>query len=121
MHVAAPDWKFFQVSIRRKLHLRSRWPATASDHPDELVLYCASRWTRIRYSSGAELFMDHNAVAGYIRQNGEACAIFGSDGTMPRREAHYRALYKSWLTKQDQIFSTDTSARLHALLLANGS
>jgi predicted dehydrogenase len=80
-----------------------------------------SRWTRIRYSSGAELVMDHNAVAGYIRQNGEACAIFGSDGTMPRREAHYRALYKSWLSKQDQIFSTDTSVRLHALLLANGS
>ena len=80
-----------------------------------------SRWVRIRYSSGAELVMDHNAVAGYIRQNGEACAVFGSDGTTPRREAHYRALYKSWLSTQDQIFSTDTSARLHALLLANGS
>ena len=80
-----------------------------------------SRWTKIRYSSGAELVMDHNAVAGYMRQNGEACAVFGSDGTMPRREAHYRALYKSWLAKQDQIFSTDTSTRLHALLLANGS
>jgi predicted dehydrogenase len=78
-----------------------------------------SRWIRIRYSSGAELVMDHNAVAGYIRQNGEACAVFGSDGTTPRREAHYRALYKSWLAEQDQIFSTDTSARLHALLLAN--
>jgi hypothetical protein len=60
-------------------------------------------------------------VAGYIRQNGEACAVFGSDGTMPSQEAHYRALYKSWLTKQDQIFSTDTSVRLHALLLAYGS
>ena len=45
--------------------------------------------------------MDHNAVAGYIRQNGEACAVFGSDGTTPRREAHYRALYKSWLAEQD--------------------
>ncbi len=63
--------------------------------------------------------MDHNAVAGYIRQNGEACAMFGSDGTMPRREAHLRALYKSWLANQDQIFSTDTSVRLHELLLAD--
>ena len=80
-----------------------------------------SRWTRIRYSSGAELVMDHNAVAGYIRQDGETCAVFGSDGTMPRREAHYRALYKSWLGDPDQIFSTDTSVRLHELLLANGS
>jgi len=40
--------------------------------------------------------MDHNAVADYIRQNGAACDVFGSDGTTPRGEAHYRALYKSW-------------------------
>jgi predicted dehydrogenase len=80
-----------------------------------------SRWIRIRYSSGAELVMDHNAVAGYLRQNGEVCAVFGSDGTTPRREAHYRALYKSWLAEQDQIFSTATSVRLHALLFAKGS
>lgn len=90
--------------------IMTSWYSTAS-----------SRWTRIRYSSGAELVMDHNAVAGYIRQNGEACAMFGSDGTMPRREAHYRALYKSLLAKKDRIFSTDTSVRLHELLLADGS
>jgi predicted dehydrogenase len=76
-----------------------------------------SRWTRIRYSSGAELFMDHNAVAGYVRQNGTASAVFGSDGTVPRREAHYKALYKSWLSNRDEIFSADTSMRLHRLLL----
>jgi predicted dehydrogenase len=75
-----------------------------------------SRWTRIRYSSGAELVMDHNAVAGYVRQNGEASAVFGSDGTMPRREAHYRALYRSWLANRNEIFSGDTSMRLHELL-----
>jgi predicted dehydrogenase len=78
-----------------------------------------SRWTRVRYSSGAELVMDHNAVAGYIRQNGQASAVFGSDGTTPRREAHYRALYRSWLENRDQIFSADTSMRLHRLLLGN--
>lgn len=76
-----------------------------------------SRWTRIRYSSGAELVMDHNAVAGYIRQDGTPSAVFGSDGTIPRREAHYRALYRSWLANGDQIFSADTSMRLHELLL----
>ena len=61
--------------------------------------------------------MDHNAVAGYIRQDGRATATFGSDGTIPRREAHYMALYKSWLANRDQIFSTETSMRLHELLL----
>ena len=76
-----------------------------------------SRWTRISYSSGAELVMDHNAVAGYIRQNGHATSTFNSDGTMPRREAHYRSLYRSWLANPDQVFSADTSMRLHELLL----
>jgi predicted dehydrogenase len=76
-----------------------------------------SRWTRIRYSSGAELVMDHNAVAGYIRQNGEALTVFGSDGTISRQEAHYRALYRSWLANRHEIFSADTSMHLHNLLL----
>lgn len=76
-----------------------------------------SRCTRIKYSSGAELVMDHNAVVGYIRQDGHTCAMFGSDGTVPRREAHYRALYRSWLTNKDPLFSAETSMRLHRLLL----
>lgn len=80
-----------------------------------------SRWTRIRYVSGAELVMDHNAVAGYIRQDGETSAMFGSDGSVPRREAHYRAMYKSWMTQQNQVFSTETSVRLHRLLLGDGN
>jgi predicted dehydrogenase len=78
----------------------------------------SSRWTKIKYSTDAEVVMDHNAVAGYIRQGGQVCALFGSDGTIPRREAHYRALYKSWLAnKDDRIFSLDTSLRFHELLL----
>ena len=79
----------------------------------------SSRLTRIRYSSGAELLMDHNAVVGYIRQNGETRSMFGSDGTVPRREAHYRGLYKSWFANQNKIFSADTSVRLHELLFAD--
>lgn len=78
-----------------------------------------SRWTRIRYSSGAELVMDHHAVTGYIRQDGQTSAHFGSDGATPRREAHYRALYQSWLGSRNQIFSVETSLRLHNLLLGD--
>ena len=74
-------------------------------------------WTKVRYSSGAELVMDHHAVTGYIRQDGQTSAFFGSDGVTPRREAHYRTLYRSWLGSQDQIFSLETSLRLHKLLL----
>lgn len=78
-----------------------------------------SRWTRIRYSSGAELVMDHHAVTAYLRQDGRTSALFGSDGATPRREAHYRALYRSWLGSRDQIFSAETSLRLHKLLLGD--
>jgi predicted dehydrogenase len=80
-----------------------------------------SRWTKIRYSSGAELVMDHSAAAGYIRQDGQARAMFGTDGSVPRRESHYRSLYKSWLPNKDQIFSAESSMRLHELLLGNGN
>lgn len=76
------------------------------------------RSTRVRYASGAELVMDHNAVAGYLVCDGSVAARFGSDGTVPRREAHYRAFYKSWLTDGQQLFPMKTSLRLHQLLLS---
>ncbi len=76
-----------------------------------------ARTTRVRYASGAELVMDHAAVAGYLLEDGTLSANFGSDGSIARREAHYRAMYKSWLIDNDQAFSMDTSLRLHRLLL----
>jgi predicted dehydrogenase len=75
------------------------------------------RSTRVRYASGAELVLDHNAVAGYLVCGGSVRAMFGSDGMVPRREAHYRGFYKSWLTDGDQLFPVDSSLRLHRLLL----
>ena len=76
-----------------------------------------ARTTRIRYSSGAELVMDHAAVAGYLLEGGTLTAKFGSDGRIPRREAHYKAMYESWLVDDKQAFPKDTSLRLHILLL----
>jgi len=61
--------------------------------------------------------MDHAAVAGYLLEGGLVSAIFGSDGSIPRHEAHYKAMYKSWLIDRNQTFSPDTSLRLHTLLL----
>lgn len=76
-----------------------------------------ARTTRIKYSSGAELVMDHSAVAGYLLEGGSLTANFGSDGRTPRREAHYKAMYESWLVDDKQAFPKDTSLRLHRLLL----
>ncbi len=76
-----------------------------------------SRTTRIRYTSGAELVMDHNAVSGYLKEHGSITEIFGTDGSVARREGHYRALYKCWLPSRECVFSPDDSMRLHELLL----
>ena len=77
-----------------------------------------SRTTRIKYTSGAVVEMDHNAVCGTLVENDRTTDYFGTDGTVPRRESHYRALYESWLADQDPFFPTATSLRLHELLLA---
>jgi hypothetical protein len=61
--------------------------------------------------------MDHAGVAGYLLKDGTVFAKFGSDGSIPRRESHYKAMYRSWLVDGDQTFSMDTSLRLHRLLL----
>ncbi|MGH3827737.1 MAG: Gfo/Idh/MocA family oxidoreductase, partial [Pseudonocardiaceae bacterium] len=77
----------------------------------------AAKTTRIRYASGAELVMDHTAVAGYLVQDGAISAVLGSDRSVPRRERHYRALYQWWLVRGKPIMSTELSLRLHDLLL----
>jgi predicted dehydrogenase len=76
-----------------------------------------AKTTRIRYSSGAELTMDHTAVAAYLIHEGRMITIFGSDRTIPRRERHYRALYQWWLTDGNPTLPAETSLRLHQLLL----
>ena len=76
-----------------------------------------SRTTRIRYDSGAELVMEHNSVQGYLFENSTLSDYFGTPGQIPRRESHYRELYKTWLTDQDEAFPSTSSIRLHELLL----
>jgi predicted dehydrogenase len=76
-----------------------------------------AKTTRIRYSSGAELVMDHTAVAGYLVKDKQIAAVCGSDRTIARRERHYLALYGWWLTEGNKIMPPETSLRLHELLL----
>lgn len=76
-----------------------------------------ARSTRIRYSSGAELIMDHHRMTACIKRDGAVTARFCSDGSRSRREAHYWALYRSWLIDHQQVFSIEASRRLHKLLL----
>ena len=80
----------------------------------------AGRSTHIKYASGAELFMDHNTVEAYAVDNkGRLIRDFSDDSDdsdAPRRERHYRALYRSWLFEsRPQLIAN--SLRLHELLL----
>jgi predicted dehydrogenase len=76
-----------------------------------------AKTTRIRYSTGAKLIMDHTAVAGHLIQDERITACFGSDRAIPRRERHYLALYRWCLTEGNRILPAETSVRLHELLL----
>jgi predicted dehydrogenase len=78
----------------------------------------ASRKTAISFASGAELVMDHHAVAGYlVRPDGDFSEVFGSDGRIPRRETHYRNLYRSYLVDGMPVMAAEESRHLHDLLL----
>jgi predicted dehydrogenase len=78
------------------------------------------RSTRVRYASGAELVMDHNAVEAYALENGKLIGFFSDSSDAPRRERHYKALYQSWLI-DSQPRSIADSFRLHEVLLRPGS
>lgn len=95
----------------------------ANDHDlDALIVTtwqvtAPAKTTRIRYSSGAELVMDHTAVAGYLVADGNVTDVFGADASVPRRERHYRALYQSWLGGRRPIAAIQDHLLLHDLLL----
>jgi predicted dehydrogenase len=76
-----------------------------------------AKTTRIRYSSGAELVMDHTAVAAYLIADGRIRDLFSADASIPRRERHYQALYQHWLTNGHPIATPQTHLLLHDLLL----
>lgn len=76
-----------------------------------------AKTTRIRYGSGAELVMDHTAVAGYLVIGGNVAEVFGADASIPQRERHYRALYRSWLSDNRPIATAQGHLFLHGLLL----
>ena len=123
--------KFTELTRRRSLrHIGentwSAYEARVTCAGSELEALILTSWhvtdgaktTRIRYTSGDELIMDHTAVAGCLIRNGEITDFFGSDRSIPRSERHYRALYKWWFTDGKPIASTETHLRLHNLLLS---
>lgn len=78
-----------------------------------------TRETRLRYSNGVDVVLDHTAVAARILQTGKVLDLFGTDGSVPRRDTHYRNLYATICSGQhgDRAARIGVSRRLHRLLL----
>lgn len=78
-----------------------------------------TRETRLRYSNSVDVVIDHAAVAGRVLVEGRVHHLFGTDGTTPRRELHYRNLYRAILDRggREQAVSSRVSRHLHELLL----
>jgi predicted dehydrogenase len=76
-----------------------------------------TRSTRICFSSGARIFMDHDAVAGYLIKGGRVASFRGKCGPVARRTTHYQALYRALWTDSATFPSHETNQRLHDLLL----
>lgn len=77
----------------------------------------AARRTSVRFAFGAELLLDHHAVAGYLVQNGRITENFGTDGSVPRRESHYIGLYHQLLVDRRPLMPSEQSGLLHNVLL----
>lgn len=111
--IGPESWSTFEGRVRCR---------TGDSEVEALILTtwhvtAPARTTRIRYASGAELVMDHHGVAGYLIRNGKVDEFFGSDGSVPRRESHYRSLYYWYLVKGKPVMSRERSLRLHDILL----
>ncbi|MDA0632133.1 Gfo/Idh/MocA family oxidoreductase [Nonomuraea sp. MCN248] len=114
-----------RVSLRRldELTYEARIRCTSDGDPVEALIMTswrvtdAARRTRLRFASGAELLLDHHAVAGYLVQNGRVTTNFGTDGSVPRRESHYLGLYRRLLVDRRPLLPNELSILLHNLLL----
>lgn len=73
----------------------------------------AGKHTRVALGGEHELLLDHTAVAGVLTRDGKVVRAFGSDGTVPRKQLHYRSVYEAW----ERGALAGGAERLHELLL----
>jgi predicted dehydrogenase len=58
----------------------------------------SSKATTLEFEDGTLLWLDHTAVTGVALRNGQPIEWFETDGLVPRKVLHYRALYESLLS-----------------------
>lgn len=112
--IGDPAWSAWQAGLTCQDGDGAEFPAliVTSWHVTE-----AARTTTITYASGAQLVLDHVAVAGYLITGHQLTALYSADASIPRRERHYQALYHHWLVEGRPIATTSDHLHLHDLLL----
>ncbi|MEV4105415.1 Gfo/Idh/MocA family oxidoreductase [Nonomuraea sp. NPDC049649] len=114
-----------RISLRRlnESTYETRVRCTSGSDPFEALILTswqvtdAARRTTLRFASGAELLLDHHAVAAYLTQSGQIAEVFGTDGSVPRRESHYINLYRQLLVDRRPLMPSEQSSLLHDVLL----
>lgn len=87
--------------------LRTSWQATAS----------SKRTTLYLEQTDVEIWLDHTAVTGFVIRQGELLDHQVNNGSTPRKLAHYRPLWESFLAHTpDPILGFDTAAHILGLL-----
>jgi predicted dehydrogenase len=59
----------------------------------------SSKKTTLEYEDGTRLWLDHTAVTGVALRDDRPVEWFETDGLVPRKVLHYRALYQSLLSE----------------------
>jgi predicted dehydrogenase len=75
-----------------------------------------SKWTRLSFTSGAELVLDHTATFGRLVVEGVTADIRGWSGAVPRGTARYVSLFTDVFSRRHRS-EADQHRRLHRLLL----
>jgi predicted dehydrogenase len=57
----------------------------------------SSKQTSLRWSGGRELWLDHTSMTAVAVEDGTPVAHLGHDGTVDRKRAHYRAMYRTYV------------------------
>lgn len=87
--------------------LRSGWLTGASSKESVVLLG----------ESGVEVWIDHTAMTAFAFRGDELLEVFTNDGSVPRKIAHYRPLYRSLLSAHpDPVLTFDTAeliTRIH--------
>ena len=77
-----------------------------------------SQWTRLRFSGGAELVLDHIAGAATLLEDGAVTAMYTRPDVGARLDRHYANFYGDYFGERRLRYPAEAGRELHALLFS---